>query len=352
MEKLYDRDFFDRHRAGAQRSARQIVPRLVELIQPRSVVDIGCGTGTWLAVFREHGVEEIFGVDGGDVNPADLDIAPEQFLAWDLSEPLELHRTFDLVVSLEVAEHLPAAVADEFVVTLTRLGKVVLFSAAIPGQRGEGHVNEQWPEYWDERFRARGYHVVDAIRPHVWHDPSVEVWYAQNSLLFVEHEHLQSHEGLRRESERHRPHVVGAVHPTLFLEARQKEAEAQRAYEWYSRETEMLKAQTHELRARVDALRDDAERYRQDAERHRQDVDHQRLEVERYRQDAERQRADAERYLIEVEADRALVAEERRRAEQYLAQADPRNVSLTRILRALPTILRRSWRKQVAKLRR
>jgi 2-polyprenyl-3-methyl-5-hydroxy-6-metoxy-1,4-benzoquinol methylase len=65
-----------------------------------------------------------------------------------LIQPLDLEKEFDLVVSLEVAEHLPASAADQFVNTLVKHGKKILFSAAIPGQGGQDHLNEQWPDYW------------------------------------------------------------------------------------------------------------------------------------------------------------------------------------------------------------
>ena len=70
--------------------------------------------------------------------------------------PLRIGRRFDLVNCLEVAEHLDASRADSFVDDLCALGDVVVFSAAIPGQGGTHHVNEQFQSYWQERFRRNG----------------------------------------------------------------------------------------------------------------------------------------------------------------------------------------------------
>src|SRR5438046_10610902 len=99
----------------------------MKLTQPTSVVDLGCGIGTWLAVFAEHNVGDYVGIDGDYVDRSQLLIPPERFLSGDLSEPVELNRRFDLAVSLEVAEHLPAASARVLVASLTGLPPVVLF---------------------------------------------------------------------------------------------------------------------------------------------------------------------------------------------------------------------------------
>src|SRR5919108_2535643 len=165
---LYTEAFYECHRGGARSSAGVVVPMLIDLFGPRSVVDVGCGIGTWLAAFREHGVADVCGVDGDWVERAALEIPVERFVAADLTRPLRLDRTFDLVLSLEVAEHLPPASADTFIDSLTRLGAAIVFSAAIPLQGGVDHVNEQWPEYWVERFAARGYEAIDGLRPRIW----------------------------------------------------------------------------------------------------------------------------------------------------------------------------------------
>ncbi len=149
------------------------------------MIDVGCGQGTWLSVFAEYGATDVNGIDGDYVDRDRLEIPADRFHGQDLSRPLAVERTFDLAVSLEVAEHLPEVACDGFVESLTRLAPVVLFSAAAPYQGGQNHVNEQWPEYWAERFARHGYLPVDCLRRRVWANPDVEWWYAQNALLFV-----------------------------------------------------------------------------------------------------------------------------------------------------------------------
>ena len=152
MSVRYQRGYYEFLSGAAPRSAAEIVPIVRDYVDPRSVVDVECGTGGWLAEFNRHGAQEIMGLDGPWVPKAQLLIPQDRFQVVELGEPIRLGRRFDLVVSLEVAEHLPAARAETFVGSLVGLGDVILFSAAIPYQGGENHLNEQWPDYWARLF--------------------------------------------------------------------------------------------------------------------------------------------------------------------------------------------------------
>ena len=132
---VYDRDFFESISAGSLASARTVLPMVVDLVgPPASVVDVGCGTGAWLRAFSEAGVDDYLGIDGDYVRVDQLDIPPDRFRAMDLTRPISLERRYDLVLCLEVGEHLPPSDADGLVRSLTALGDTVLFSAAIPYQ--------------------------------------------------------------------------------------------------------------------------------------------------------------------------------------------------------------------------
>src|SRR6185295_11823721 len=104
-----------------------------------------------------------------------------------------LDRMFDCAVSLEVAEHVSPGHADQFVACLVKLAPIVLFSAAIPLQGGFQHVNEQWPDYWAERFQRYNYLPVDAIRPRIWHTREVLPYIKQNTMFFVREDQLDLH---------------------------------------------------------------------------------------------------------------------------------------------------------------
>jgi SAM-dependent methyltransferase len=183
----YTGHFYDRHREGSSSSARVVVPLLREWVSPRSVVDVGCGVGGWLRAWRDAGVEDVLGLDGADVLSSGVELAVprERFVPTDLARPLPVGRTFDLAMSLEVAEHLAPESAAGFVASLADLAPVILFSAAIPFQGGTGHRNEQWPAWWARRFATHGYRCYDVVRPAVWSDERVEPWYAQNTVLYV-----------------------------------------------------------------------------------------------------------------------------------------------------------------------
>lgn len=181
----YDPDFFSSHHPGAASSASVIVPVILELTEARSVVDVGCGIGTWLTEFSRRGVSDFHGCDGPWVRPEQLVIPRERFTPGDLSRPMELGRRFDLAISLEVAEHLPESSADVFIESLTSLAPLVVFSAAIPQQGGTDHVNEQWPAYWAAKFATRGFAAIDCVRERVWNERGVEWWYAQNTILYA-----------------------------------------------------------------------------------------------------------------------------------------------------------------------
>lgn len=212
----YDEAFYRDIEGGSRRSAQEVIPVLLKLIQPSCVVDVGCGVGAWLSVVKEHGIEDVLGVDGKWVNRAMLKIPGTQFLEMDLTRPIRLLRRFDLVMSLEVAEHLPSACADTFIDSLVNLGAVVLFSAAVPFQGGTHHINEQWPDYWVQRFERRGYVSIDCIRPHIWNNERVDWWYAQNILLFASRDGLRRYLRLQEQAE-----SVGIplplVHPKKYL---------------------------------------------------------------------------------------------------------------------------------------
>ena len=190
---------------------------VLRLLTVRSVVDVGCGDGSWLRVFSKCGIEDVLGLDGEYLDRDILQIHADRFQAADLRKPLVLGRVFDLAMSLEVAEHLPPECAPTFVESLTRLAPAVLFSAAIPFQRGDNHINEQWPDKWAGLFRERDYVAIDCIRRRVWQDDSVDWWYSQNTLLFAKRSLLDHNQELRVEFERTDLNSLSLVHPKQYL---------------------------------------------------------------------------------------------------------------------------------------
>jgi SAM-dependent methyltransferase len=180
----YDAVFFDYVNSGAVISAERLIPLLLRETTIRTVLDVGCGTGAWLSVWGKMGVD-VLGIDGEYVDKSRLMIPADRFLPLDLALSFDLRRRFDLVQSLEVAEHLPENRAADFVASLVRHSDLVLFSAAVKGQGGDHHINEQSYDYWRKRFALHEYVVVDYLRPLMTRLREIEPWYRYNTLLYA-----------------------------------------------------------------------------------------------------------------------------------------------------------------------
>jgi SAM-dependent methyltransferase len=178
---LYDKKFFDDQSSGSIVSAREIVPIVMERYRPSTVVDVGCGIGTWAVVFEESGCR-VVGIDGGYVSYEQRLI--DNFLEMDLNNPISFPEKFDLAVCLEVAEHLPKSRSEGLVEDLTKLSDRILFSAAIPGQGGTGHINEQPLMFWVKFFYERDYRMRDVLRKDIKDNEKISWWYRQNIVVF------------------------------------------------------------------------------------------------------------------------------------------------------------------------
>ncbi len=202
LQKTYDQEFFDEREGLSLQSARIVVPVVLRYVRPRTVVDVGCARGAWLKVFLENGVERVLGIDGPQVDPATLHIDPQCFRAVDLDRAFEIEGgPFDLAVCLETAEHLSLKAGKALVKTLARAAPVVLFSAALPGQGGTHHVNEQWPWFWKRLFEAEGFTRLDPIRREIWQNPAVALWYRQNTFLYASERAIAESPVLQKEAE-------------------------------------------------------------------------------------------------------------------------------------------------------
>lgn len=182
----YGDSFYKVQMDGSYKSASIVVPHLLKYFQPKSVVDLGCGRGTWLKAFKDNGIARVVGHDG-PWNSQDKMIDPGiVFVPLNLNSPVvQGSEKFDLASSLEVAEHLKPGSAREFVKALTHLSDVVMFGAAYSYQGGVDHINEQPHTYWAKLFGEFSYLPYDIFRPEIWGNPDVESWYQQNTFLYV-----------------------------------------------------------------------------------------------------------------------------------------------------------------------
>jgi len=179
--------FYDQRHAFTLYSAKAILGLIDKnFASVKSIVDLGCGVGTWLFCATENGASKCVGVEGPWLNEVtDLPIPRDWIQIQDLEHKWTLDEGFDLAISLEVAEHLSPTAGKRLVLNLTKASKLVLFSAAIPDQGGHGHINEQWPEYWQAIFAEQGYRALDCIRPVIQSDIKIPFWYRQNILIFA-----------------------------------------------------------------------------------------------------------------------------------------------------------------------
>ena len=125
-ETVYDSAFFQQHITGSLTSARTVLPVLFRYCKPESIVDVGCGLGTWLKAAMDLGVTDLLGLDGDYVDRKMLLIPEANFRPTDLRRRITADRRFDLAISMEVAEHLPYHRSETFVRDLVALSDVVL----------------------------------------------------------------------------------------------------------------------------------------------------------------------------------------------------------------------------------
>lgn len=193
-------------------AAEQVLPVLFEVYQPKSIVDVGCGLGNWIEVAKKMTGSTITGVDGDYVNRSLLKINEEEFVEKDLTKPFDLNKKYDLAICLEVAEHLPESSAKGFIQSLTNHADVIMFSAALPGQGGQNHINEQWPSYWQEHFNNCGFEMIDFFRFKIWDNTKIEYWYKQNLFLVVKKGHLLSESNSKLAYSLVHPELLNLVH--------------------------------------------------------------------------------------------------------------------------------------------
>lgn len=186
MHHDYDAMFSSHEGQAARRQANAdlLADTLWRYVQPKSVMDLGCGMGFFLKSCADRGAT-IRGIDGDwskEISP----VVPKSAITHaDLNHPLKSRKRFDMAASIEVAEHLKPERSEGFVADLCKLSDIVLFSAGIPHQGGAGHINLRYQHEWAEMFAGRGYACFDPIRRRMAAMADIYPWFSQNILLYI-----------------------------------------------------------------------------------------------------------------------------------------------------------------------
>jgi hypothetical protein len=252
----YSSAFFTGNARNSMRSARPILQLVRDLYSPTSIVDIGCGSGAWLATAEELGFTVLRGYDGPWADPAKYTSPNIDFVPVDLEKSdFEHDRRYDLAMSVEVAEHLSESRADFIVDALCAASDVVLFGAAIPYQGGVHHIHEKPQSYWIAKFRDRGYEPFDIIRPAVWDNEDVKWWFRQNTLLFVKEGSAVLDPQKLHAME---THVWDVVHPATFADRtkklRKQVSDLRNENKTLTRELEQCRKKGEALQRRADGV--------------------------------------------------------------------------------------------------
>jgi hypothetical protein len=212
---IYDDKFYGDNKTRLD-SAGEILNFIFNILKPNSILDVGCGRGSWLKIAKKLGAKTIYGIDGSwnDGKKLDDDII---YKSLDLNNNFILDRNFDLTMCLEVAEHLEKSSADNLICSLIKTSDVVMFSAAYKHQGGAKHINENFHSYWASLFLKYNFVPFDIIRPVIWSNEKISYWYRQNTFLYVKKNSqkfkilINSYDYLKNNK------LMDTIHPEMFF---------------------------------------------------------------------------------------------------------------------------------------
>ncbi len=262
LENVYDKNFYKGQKDISYLSAKEVLPIIVDLLSPNTVIDVGCGLGTWLSVFKELGVENILGLDGNWVNENSLYIDKEEFIKTNLENPIIFDEKFDLAMSLEVAEHLSNENAHNFIKYLTDKSNFVLFSAAIPHQGGTNHINEQWQSYWIDIFEENRFKTLDFLRPLIWNNDKIGWWYRQNIFLFIKDDYFDEFKTKIPKFES----IVNIVHPESFIDCKKHINNYKTNSNHYKEQIENYEKNLNKCKKRIKSNENEIKKYNEKVE--------------------------------------------------------------------------------------
>jgi SAM-dependent methyltransferase len=185
---LYDEKFYRSVSTRSRKTAEIVSPMLLQIFKnPKSVLDVGCGDGVWLdEIIKLNNFSRVEAVDS---EASDFKFIKNKKRIIIHKQNLEINSRlpkfeFDIVLCLEVLEHLTEETALKIAGQITNSG-MILFSAATPGQGGTGHINERTHEYWDDFFAKKGFISADCIRPQIQAYSQIPSFYKNNLMVYL-----------------------------------------------------------------------------------------------------------------------------------------------------------------------
>ena len=217
LAEIYNTNFYENLVTTSADSARIYLKFLWQFLQPVSVLDVGCGRGTWLKACHELGAKNLFGFDGDWNDQSSMVDKDIKFTSVDLNKPFSVPEKIDLVINLEVAEHLEPSTAPQLIKCLTSASDAVLFSAAYTKQEGTNHINERPHTYWADLFGDQNFVPFDLFRPVFWGNEDVSFWYRQNTFLYLRRNSNPYQQVIAHEiTELSDLSFMNCIHPNLY----------------------------------------------------------------------------------------------------------------------------------------
>lgn len=154
---------------------------IVDTYNIHTILDIGCGVGYYVWLANVLGLKA-YGIEPKDLEP--VSFAPDFQLNYDASEKFNLNAKFELVVCLEVIEHIPVADMENLLYNIdTHCGKYLWFSGGIPGQEGVGHINLRPESEWIALIKKLGLKYLPDVSKKL-RELAITMGVHKNSLFF------------------------------------------------------------------------------------------------------------------------------------------------------------------------